>query len=152
MKRYAIKCLALVCLISAMALPVGATAESKVYQSTEFVYMEGYGQVQVDTTLVVQTSLLRASSKSAKKIQTYTYDGSEIATVTLSATFSYGDGKVSVTSASGSASTSGGWSYKSQSVVKSGGTASLTAKLTKLSYRDIPVSISMSCTTAGVIR
>ena len=136
-------------LVSAMILPAGAAAP-EVYRETQVISTE-YGEIEVETTLVIYDSFFRSSTKRADKTQTYKYDGTEIATATLSATFGYDGSSSWVESASASHSTSGGWSYGSQSIAKSGGTATLTATLSHAALRPMPVNISMSCTSSGKI-
>ena len=122
-----------------------------ISKETEIIYTKEYGNVQIETILVVESSSLRSSTVPAYKIKTYSVDSEQIATVTLSATFGY-DGKTAwVERTDSSYSVTGGWSYKNESITTSGGTANLTAKLTKLLTSSIPVEISMTCTPSGTI-
>lgn len=123
---------------------------SEINHETEVVHTE-YGNLEVETTLIVHDSPFRSSTKSADKIQTFKYSGVVIAEITLSVTFGY-DGKTAwVVSAGGSHTTSGGWSYKNEEISESGDTTELTAKLTKLLCPTYAVNISMSCTPFGQI-
>ena len=149
MKKHISVFLALVLLVGTAILPVHAAAPD-ISPEIEVICTE-YGNLEVETTLVVHDSLFRSSTKSADKIQTVKLDGTVIAEVTLSATFSYDGTTARVTSASGSHTTSGGWSYKNESISKSGDTAELTANLTKLLYPTLDVEITLSCTPSGQI-
>lgn len=89
--------------------------------------------------------------KRANKKHSFTYQGENIATVTLFATFGY-DGKSAwVEEASASHDTSGGWSYGREVIDTDGSTAALSARLTHRDRPYIPVDISMSCTPSGKI-
>lgn len=93
-----------------------------------------FGPIEVETVLTVHEFLARSNTKSANATQTFKLSGKAIADVTLSATFGY-DGKTAwVTSASGSHTTYDGWSYSNEKITNSGGTASLSATLTKPLY------------------
>lgn len=149
MKKTVSVLLTFILLLSAALLQAGAVA-SEVQQTTETIHTE-YGDIQVDTVLILYPSAARSSTQKADRIKTYSYSGQEIASVTLSATFGY-DGKTSwVESTSSSHTTSGGWSYKNEEITSSGGTAALTASLTKLLNPTIPVEITLSCSPTGTI-
>ena len=110
-----------------------------------------YGDIVVTTTLTVYDSAARASTKRANKKHSFTYQGENIATVTLFATFGY-DGKSAwVEEASASHDTSGGWSYGSEKIDTDGSTAALSARLTKSSFAPVDFTLSMSCTPSGKI-
>lgn len=142
--------LALVLLMGALAVPASAAAPETVYK-TETIYVEGLGEVEVETVTTVHDSLLRSSKKTVETTDKYKSGGTVIATVTLKATFGYDGSDAWVESASVTKSTSGGWSYGGQSIDKDGGTVTLTAKLTKSSYPSIPVEITMTCSPSGKI-
>lgn len=150
MRRFTSIILALVMLACTMIVPASAT-EQDICKDVEIIHT-AYGDFEVETTLFVYDSPLRSNTKSADKTHTVKYDGAVVAEVTLSASFSYdGTTTAKVVSASSSHSTSNGWSYKSESISKSGGTAKLTAKLTKLLTGEIPISISITCSPSGQI-
>lgn len=132
-----------------MILPVNAASE-EVYRETEIIHTED-GDIEVETVLIIRDSLLRASSRTASKTKTYKSDGSVIGEVTLTATFRYDGSSVSVTDTDSSYDTYDGWSYKSENITTSGGTAKLSAKLTKTSYVDVAVNVSIKCTANGTI-
>ena len=147
MKKYMSLFLALMMWV--MVMPVGASYE-EVYRETEVIHTED-GDIEIETVLTIHDSPLRASSKTASKSQNVKYDGSTIAKVTLTATFRYDGSSVSVTDTDSSYTTYDGWSYKGEKISTSGGTASLSASLTKTLTGTIPVSISMTCTADGTI-
>lgn len=138
-----------VLLLCTAVLPCAAAQPASSVQQS--VIHTEYGDIVVTTTLTVYDSAARASTKSADKIRTFTYQGQTIATVTLSATFGY-DGKSAwVEEASASHDTSGGWSYGREVIDTDGSTAALSARLTHRDRPYIPVDISMSCTPSGKI-
>ena len=77
-------------LLCTAVLPCAAAQPASSVQQS--VIHTEYGDIVVTTTLTVYDSAARASTKSADKIRTVTYQGQTVATVTLSATFGY-DGK-----------------------------------------------------------
>lgn len=138
-----------VLLLCTAVLPCAAAQPASSVQQS--VIHTEYGDIVVTTTLTVYDSAARASTKSADKIRTFTYQGQTIATVTLSATFGY-DGKSAwVEEASASHDTSGGWSYGREVIDTDGSTAALSARLTKSSFAPVDFTLSMSCTPSGKI-
>ena len=138
-----------VLLLCTAALPCAAAQPASSVQQS--VIHTEYGDIVVTTTLTVYDSAARASTKSADKTRTFTYQGQTITTVTLSATFGY-DGKSAwVEEASASHDTSGGWSYGSEKIDTDGSTAALSARLTKSSFAPVDFTLSMSCTPSGKI-
>lgn len=136
-------------LLCTAVLPCAAAQPASSVQQS--VIHTEYGDIVVTTTLTVYDSAARASTKSADKIRTVTYQGQTVATVTLSATFGY-DGKSAwVEEASASHDTSGGWSYGSEKIDTDGSTAALSARLTKSSFAPVDFTLSMSCTPSGKI-
>lgn len=134
-------------LVSMMILP--AQASSNTYQEIETLHTE-FGDFEIKTVTIVHNSAARSSSKSADRIRTVTNNGSVIAEITLSATFGYNGSSAWVTSASGSHTTYSGWSYGNENITTSGGTATLTATLSKLLDR-VSVNISLTCSPTGQI-
>lgn len=151
MKRRALACLLASTMIYMTMAPICGASYIPEQQETISIYRTVSDRLETETTLVVYDSMIRSSTRRAEKNTVYKYDGVEIASVTLEATFSYDGNTAQVVSASGSHTTSGGWSYKSESISKSGDTAELTAKLTKLLYPALAVEISMTCTPSGQI-
>lgn len=144
----------LLCLIFTMALPAGAADEVAcetseiVCETSTITYVDG--DFEIEETLTVY-SAARSNSKPASKSQSIKHNGVVVADVTFNATFGYDGSSAWVISASGSHTTYDGWSYSGERISKSGGTATLTATVSKLGYRNIPVSISMTCSPSGSI-
>lgn len=147
MKKYISFFLAL--MMCVMVVPVGASFE-EVYRETEVIHTED-GDIEIETVLTIHDSPFRASSRTASKSQNIKYDGSTIAKVTLTATFRYDGSSVSVTDTDSSHTTYDGWTYKNEDILTYGGTAKLSAKLSKLNCSDIPFNIAMICTADGTI-
>lgn len=131
----------------AVTMIPSSLAAANNWQDTERVYNE-LGDVEITTTI---HNAISRSGGSVSKTSTIKSNGKIIAEITLSATFGY-DGKTAwVTSASGSHVTYEGWSYSGEKITKSGGTATLSAKLTHFRYEDIPINISLTCSPTGQI-
>lgn len=148
MKRNISAVLVFILLLCTMALPAGAAQDT--YRKIDVINTE-FGPVEVETALTIQESFARSNTKRASTAQTFKFSGKVIAEVTLSATFGY-DGKTAwVISASGSHTTYDGWQYGGEKITKSGGTAALTATLSKLTSSNVPVNISLTCSPTGEI-
>ena len=137
----------LFCLIFTMALPVGATAET-VCETSTVTYVDG--DFEIEETLTVY-SAARSNSRRASKSQAVKHNGVVVADVTLDATFGYDGSSAWVISASGSHTAYSGWSYGSEKVSKPSSTATLTATVSKVGYRNIAVNISLTCSPSGSI-
>ncbi len=142
-----------ICLAAlATAFVLAPTAQAAAVQEQQIVSYETLEDgVVVKTTLVIHESMLRSSTKRATKIMDYQYDGTDIASVSLTASFGYDGSDAWVNSTSVDHTTYDGWSYGSETVSESGGTANLSAKLTKLFHTTVKVDISITCTANGVI-
>lgn len=102
--------------------------------------------------IVVNGAENRSMSKAYTDKRTYTRDGTVIAEIWIDATFRYDTQTVSVVSKSISkCETYDGWSFKQSSFTSSGGTVTLTGKLTKLLVLNANVSISLTCDENGNI-
>ena len=147
MKKVGTLCLVLL-LLTSMMLPIQAISDNT--QEIEVIHTR-FGEYEVEVKTVIYASASRSSSRSADKLVSIKRDGKVIADVTLSATFGY-DGKTAWISNPGSSHTTySGWSYGSEKITKSGGTASLSATLSHLLYRNVPVNISLTCSPTGQI-
>jgi len=106
---------------------------------------------EVETVLTVHRSAARASYCTAEKTATCKSDGRVVGKVTLTAEFGY-DGKAAwVEKAGGSHETYDGWSYENESITRSGGTAALSADLSKDNEGSTSVSITLTCSPTGEI-
>lgn len=107
----------------------------------------------VESTIVIEHEILplsAMSTKTATKKDVYKYNGTEIATVSITASFGY-DGSASwVNSTSVSKNISSGWTYSNENITTSGGTATVTATLKKFPY-NVSVYTYISCSPNGVI-
>lgn len=147
MKKFSLL-LSIILLIGLMIPSTYAT--SNMCQESEIIHTE-FGDFELETITFIYSSESRSNGKSADRVYTVKQSGKTIAEITLSATFGY-DGKTAwVSSASGSHVTYDNWSYGSERITKSGGTASLSAKLTHSRYEDIPIKMSMTCSPTGQI-
>ena len=145
-----ISSLSLISLFLMYMLVLPAQAVSSTYQKKEVIHSE-LGDIEIETITTTYSSVSRSSGRNADRTKTVRFSGEVIAEITLSVTFGY-DGKTSwVSSASGSHTTYGGWSYGDEEITKSGGTASLSATLSRLLHRDILIDISLTCSPTGQI-
>ncbi|MCI8688663.1 MAG: hypothetical protein HFF57_10250 [Lawsonibacter sp.] len=145
-----ISSLSLISLFLMYMLVLPAQAVSSTYQEKEVIHSE-LGDIEIETITTTYSSVSRSSGRNADRTKTVRFSGEVIAEITLSVTFGY-DGKTSwVSSASGSHTTYGGWSYGDEEITKSGGTASLSATLSRLLHRDILIDISLTCSPTGQI-
>lgn len=109
--------------------------------------------VTVESTITVYESvspLSVMSTKSATKTDVYKYNGTQIASVSITASFGYDGSSSWVNSASVSKSISCGWTYSNEDITTSGGTATVTATLKKFPS-DVSVYTYISCSPSGVI-
>lgn len=99
-----------------------------------------------------EASQARSSTKTGYVTRNF-YDGSTlIATITLQATFRYDGSSVSVVSRSVTQSdTYDGWSYVQNSLTASGGTVTLSAKLTKWIILNTSFTMTLECDEDGNI-
>lgn len=137
----------LILLIGIMVPPAQAT--STTYQDVEIIDTE-FGRFEVEITTTVYDLLARSSSRRADKTATVKYENNVIAEVTLSVNFGFDGSSAWVISTSSSHTTYNGWSYGNENITTSGGTATLTATLTKL-FNRAPVNISLTCSPTGQI-
>lgn len=132
-------------LLAAMMIPAHAAGQEEVIYSEEIVLEDG--TVMKDEIVVSHS---RASGKTATRRKTFTRADVLIAEIAFQATFIYDGSTVYVSSKSVTqTSTYDGWNYKQTSFVSSGGTVTLTGKLTKLLVVNVPVSMSLTCDKNG---
>lgn len=137
-------------IVVACVMAPSVQAASDVYHTTETIYTE-FGEFEIETTTIIHDSMARSSSKSASKVQSVKQGGKEVAEITLFATFGYDGTTAWVVSANGSHTTYDGWSYSNEKITTSGGTATLTATVSKLTGGRVPISISITCSPTGAI-
>lgn len=110
--------------------------------------------ITVKSTITVYESISTFSTmatKSATKIDTYERNGTEIAKVSITASFGYDGSSSWVNSASVSKSVSSDWTYKNENLTTSGGTATVTAVLTRTGIVTLDVYTYISCSPNGDI-
>ena len=104
------------------------------------------------TKEVILHSQARATERSATARLTIDEDGVVIAQIAFRATFRYDYTTVSVVSKSIlQTDTFEGWNYKQTSFTSSGGTVSLTGKITKLLVLKHPFDLTLTCDAYGNI-
>ena len=145
MKKFFAVCFSLFMLIVA-TVPCYAAPQREIVSETTTTLANG---VVCTTTVYLEPAFARASTRTGGVDQKYEYNGKEIATVRLTATFTYNSTTATATSASGDHSVASGWSYSGQSTWCSGATAYLTATIS--GPVSIPVSLSLTCSPGGAL-
>ncbi len=150
-KRFISMCL-LILVTAALLAPTAqaAYAHNEIFSSVEILD----NGVTIETTLIVHASNgtpRSTSSKSATRNDVYKYNGTEIATISLTAKFGYNGTSSWVNSSSVSKSVANGWTYSGESLTNFGGTATVTATLSKLFTPNVNVNTSITCSPAGAI-
>lgn len=141
----------LLCLmvISICILPCSAVDNREVIFYAEEALENG---IVVVDTITENNPISRSMSRSVTREKIYYFNDEVIAEIAITATFRYDTQSVSVVSKSISkCETYDGWSFKQSSFTSSGGTVSLTGKLTKLLVLNANVSISLTCDENGNI-
>ena len=140
-------CFLFVFLLGSPALAVEEGASDKVVWSNQESLDNGITMIREIVVSGVET---RSTSKTYTDKRTYVKDDVTIAEIWVTATFQYDGSTVSVTSKSISkCETYDGWSFKQSSFTSTGGTVTLTGKLTKLIVLKADVSISLTCDKNG---
>ena len=135
--------------ISICILPCSAVDNREVIFYAEEVLENG---IVVVDTITENNPISRSMSRSVTREKIYYFNDEVIAEIAITATFRYDTQSVSVVSKSISkCETYDGWSFKQTSFTSSGGTVSLTGKLTKLLVLNANVSISLTCDENGNI-
>ncbi len=91
----------------------------------------------------------RASTKTVEKTADFKREGVLIATIVLTASFSYTGSSATCTSAYAGYSMYHGWDYSNRSTTRSGNTAKTTARLSKDIYFN--ALVTLTCSNTGVI-
>lgn len=143
------------CLILTFSAVAQVSAADSIDDQQEVLYFKtedlGNG-ITVTTEITVAPTSSRATDKSATCSQTYTKNDTVIAVITIQGTFRYDGSTVRVVSKSVTQTTTyNGWSYSQTSFTSSGGTITLTGKLTKLFSLNVPVNLSLTCDKDGNI-
>lgn len=129
----------------------GITAAGS-YPKTDTVEVVDLGDgITIEYEITETPSMARASTKTATKTATCKADGVKIATIKLTATFSYTGSSATCTSASATYTTYNGWRASNKSTTRSGNTATAKAKFSKGIRDHGYVTTTMSCSKTGVI-
>lgn len=106
--------------------------------------------ITMEYELTVSPSNTRSNSKTATKTATCKVDGKVVATIKLSADFTYTGSSATCTRASSSYSMSDGWSYSNRTTTRSGNTAKTSAKISK-NNEYFNTNVTMTCSGSGEI-
>ena len=104
----------------------------------------------VEYELVIFPSTTRSNVKAATKTATCKRNGKIVATIKLTAEFTYNGSSATCTSASSTYSMSDGWSYSSRTTTRSGRTASTSAKISK-NNECFHANVTITCSNSGAI-
>ena len=144
----------LLVLIMCLVLLISYSSPVKAVENGEVVYSDEYS---LDDGLTVHREVVvysqnRSSTKTAQNKNSI-YDGDTlVAVIVLQATFRYDGSSVSVVSKSVTQSdTYDGWTYVQNSLTSSGGTVTLSAKLTKWIILNTSFTMTLSCDKDGNI-
>ena len=147
MKRFLCLVLSIVLLITISA-PAFASEASSVL-STQKTDLGGGITLTEEIILDPQA---RATERSATARLTIDEDGVVLAVIAFRATFRYDGTTVSVVSKSVTQTdTYEGWNYKQTSFTSSGGTVTLTGKITRLLVLNHPFTLTLTCDKNGNI-
>ena len=144
----------LVLLICMFCTPItshaGQNSFSPIQQYTFVEKTEQQNGLTVEYKVISFPSRSRSNSRTAAKTKTYKKNGKIVATVTLTADFTYNGSSATCTSASSSYSTYDGWNYSNRSTTRSKNTAATSAKISK-SSKYFNANITMTCSKTGEI-
>lgn len=125
----------------------GAADPCAPYGDTEIVDLgDGY-TVEYEITEINPNA--RASTKTVEKTANFKRDGVIVATIVLTASFSYTDSSATCTSAYAGYSMYHGWDYSNRSTTRSGNTAKTSARISNVYYAD--VEVTLTCSNTGVV-
>lgn len=135
-------------LLISLAVPALAAETQTVLSRSESLTEDG---IMVIDELVAYPQM-RSSEKSYGHSKTFSSNGTTIAVIAIQGTFRYDGNTVSVASKSVTqTSTYDGWSYSQTSFTSSGGTITLSGKLTKPLHPSISFTMTLTCDKDGNI-
>lgn len=135
-------------LLTSLTLPAAAVEQPKILVSETHTMENGI----TITTEIIDETQGRATDKTYTRRDTFDDDGTIIAIIAITATYRYDGTSVSVVSKSVTqADTYEGWSYTQKSFTSSGGTVTLSGKLSKLLIFNSSFTMSMTCDKNGNI-
>lgn len=138
----------IICIIlfASLSIPTYAAEQAEVIYCEETVLEDG----TVIKDEIIVTTNARATEKTATRRKTFSQNDETIAIIAFKATFRYDGSTVSVVSKSVTQTdTYDGWSYTQNSFTSSGGTVTLSGKLTKLLILNKSFSFSLTCDKNG---
>jgi hypothetical protein len=121
---------------------------SSLYNINEKIELENGNTV--DYELTIFPSDTRSNIKTATKTATCKRNNKTVATIKLSATFTYTGSSATCTSASSTYSMEGGWSYSNRTTTRTKNTASTSAKISK-NNEYFNAGVTITCSNSGVI-
>ncbi|MGM9593914.1 MAG: hypothetical protein ACI3U8_06125 [Candidatus Onthomonas sp.] len=140
-------CLLLLCSLFAPAAALDTGADQAV--STQTIDL---GDGWTVTEELIINDQARTASRAATKKQSFSKNGEAIADIAITGVFRYDGSTVSVSSKVVSQKdTYNGWSFSQSSFTSSGGTITLTGKLTKPLNASGNVNITLTCDKNGNI-
>lgn len=133
-------------LFASLFIPTYAAEQTDVIYREETILEDG----TVVTDEIIVTTNARATQKTATRRKTFTKSDETIAVIAFQATFRYDGSSVSVVSKSVTQTdTYDGWNYSQTSFTSSGGTVTLSGKLTKLLIVSQSFTFSLTCDKNG---
>ena len=133
-------------LFASVSIPTYAAEQTDVIYCEETVLEDG----TVVRDEIIVTANARATQKTATRRKTFTKDDETIAVIAFKATFQYNGSSVSVVSKSVTQTdTYNGFSYSQTSFTSSGGTVTLSGKLTKYLIFTQSFTFSLTCDKNG---
>lgn len=152
-KRFSSITITLIFMFSLILTTNAYAAESSEITTT--VKDLGNGLVVISTVEII--SAARDSSKTVVNKNSYELEGSWVATITLTTSFTYNGITAGVSNATYSKTLASGWTYNNHKLTttnvasSSGGKATLTATLKNGVVSNIPVNMYTHCTPSGYI-
>lgn len=142
---------ALVCIFSNPIISYACQNPQKSFPEKVSAQIADLGNgITMESTITEYHKNSRSKTRTAVKTSTCKANGKTIATIELTATFTYTGSSAVCTNASSTYSMSDGWSYKNRSTTRSKNTATTKARLTNgINYSDI--GVTMTCSKTGEI-
>ena len=142
----------LLCMLLICSLLVPAAAQDTASAQTVSTQTIDLGDGWTVTEELIINDQARTASRSATKKQSFSKNGEAIADIAITGVFRYDGSTVSVSSKVVSQKdTYNGWSFTQNSFTSSGGTITLTGKLTKPLLVSGSVNMKLSCDKNGNI-
>lgn len=142
----------LLCMLLICSLLVPAAAQDTVSAQTVSTQTIDLGDGWTVTEELIINDQARTASRAATKKQSFSKNGEAIADIAITGVFRYDGSTVSVSSKVVSQKdTYNGWSFTQNSFTSSGGTITLTGKLTKPLRVSGSVNMKLTCDKNGNI-